>query len=260
MYGYAGDSAAATTLAPFTSPTPNADPAAAGTQAGALGQATASATGTGTQSTLSQALSSVPNLLQNLASGSNPGSNALLDLFNSSPIQYFEILAEDTLGVGVFSYGVNFAVSGVCLTVAPFISGALTPLAPGLAAAPEAAASALPDAGLADGLGSTLLGSPSSGIGTSTSAGLGAGGVSAGLDEAASVGGLSVPPSWGTASPAVRLAAKTLPMAGADALPQAETAAPGGFYGGMPPMVRWQVSSTRQKPRKAVIDPTRVEP
>jgi PPE-SVP subfamily C-terminal region len=60
--------------------------------------------------------------------------------------------------------------------------------------------------------------------------------VSAGLGEAATVGGLSVPQSWATASPAIRLAATALPAAGLDGLPQAGAAGPGGF-GGMPPMV-----------------------
>jgi PPE-SVP subfamily C-terminal region len=47
---------------------------------------------------------------------------------------------------------------------------------------------------------------------------------------------LSVPPSWGTASPTIRLAATALPAAGLDGLPEVGPAGFGGF-GGMPPMV-----------------------
>jgi PPE-SVP subfamily C-terminal region len=67
--------------------------------------------------------------------------------------------------------------------------------------------------------------------------------VSAGLGKAATVGALSVPQSWATASPAIRLAATALPAAGLDALPQAGAAGLGGF-GGMP-MVGGVVNAPR---------------
>jgi PPE-repeat protein len=51
MYGYAGASAAATTLTPFSAPTQNTNPAGTGTQAAAVASA-----GTGTPSALSQLL------------------------------------------------------------------------------------------------------------------------------------------------------------------------------------------------------------
>jgi PPE-repeat protein len=83
--------------------------------------------------------------------------------------------------------------------------------------------------------GSALVGSYGSGM-TSGSAGLGGAGVSGGLGQAASVGQLSVPQSWATASPAIRLAAAALPTAGLDGLPAAAAAGPGGWVGGMPPI------------------------
>jgi PPE-repeat protein len=73
---------------------------------------------------------------------------------------------------------------------------------------------------------------------------VGGGGVSAGLGGAATVGGLSVPQSWATASPAIRLAAAALPAAGLDGLPQAGTAGLGGWSGGMP-MVGGVVNASR---------------
>jgi hypothetical protein len=59
--------------------------------------------------------------------------------------------------------------------------------------------------------------------------------VSAGLGGAATVGALSVPQSWATAAPAIRLAATALPAAGLDGLPEVGPAGFGGF-GGMPMM------------------------
>src|ERR1700678_466150 len=68
MYGYAGASAAATTLTPFSAPTQNTNPAGTGTQAAAVTQAAASPAGA-TPNTLSQ----VANMLQ------SPASTALAD-------------------------------------------------------------------------------------------------------------------------------------------------------------------------------------
>ncbi|MGB6203134.1 PPE family protein, partial [Mycolicibacter algericus] len=70
MYGYAGASAAASTLTPFTSPHPSTSPSGLTGQAAALTQATATSAATNTQSALSQesqAMSAVPTTLQGLA-------------------------------------------------------------------------------------------------------------------------------------------------------------------------------------------------
>jgi PPE-repeat protein len=221
MYGYAGASSAATTLTPFTAPPQTSSPAGTATQAAAVGQAGASSAGTA-QAALSQ-MTAVPSALNDLASGSFPGSNLLLDFFDSSPIQAFESVAEDTLGLGIFSYGTNFAASGILLTIAPPLAVAFNPLAQALSAPAAAAAApalAASQAGPAPGLaGASGVGGP----------------LSAGLGEAASVGGLSVPPSWGAASPAIRLAASALPATALDGMPEAG-APGGGFFGGMPPM------------------------
>ncbi|WP_245847419.1 PPE family protein [Mycobacterium szulgai] len=68
MYSYAGASAAATTLTPFTAPAQNADPAAQPTLAQVIAQ-----------------ISSVPNLLQGLASGTSVDPIALLDSMLADP-------------------------------------------------------------------------------------------------------------------------------------------------------------------------------
>jgi PPE-repeat protein len=210
MYGYAGASAAATTVTPFTSPPQTTNPAGTSTQAAAVTQAAASPAGAA-----QNMLAGVPNTLQSLASGGLPNSISapLLSGLNSPGSLAFSDLIGDA------------GTDAATLTIPSFFStvalAALQPLYMGIPAAPAAAA------GLAD-----LAGSHGSGPGGAA----GGAGVSAGLGEAATVGGLSVPQSWATESPAIRLAATALPAAGLDGLPQAGAAGPGGF-GGMPPMV-----------------------
>ena len=68
MYGYAGNSAAASTLTAFTAPPSTTNQAGVASQAAAVAQAAGTSTGAGVQSTLSQLTSAVPTALQNLAS------------------------------------------------------------------------------------------------------------------------------------------------------------------------------------------------
>ena len=68
MYGYAGNSAAASTLTAFTAPPSTTNQAGVASQAAAVTQAAGASTGAGVQSTLSQLTSAVPTTLQNLAS------------------------------------------------------------------------------------------------------------------------------------------------------------------------------------------------
>ncbi|OBI43384.1 PPE family protein [Mycobacterium sp. E796] len=210
MYAYAGASAAATTLTPFGTPAQTTDQAGIASQAVAVGQATG-APAASLQSTLTQLLNAVPNALQGLASGGP--AQWLLDLLNSAPVQAFEGLMFGTSGYqNLFSTGA-FLASGVSFLVAPFenpwIQSGL------VLSAPTVAVSDVSGVPLATG--STLANSVR--------------GVDASAGRAASIGGLSVPQSWGSAAPQIRLAATGLPMAGADALPQAGSM---GLLGGMP--------------------------
>jgi PPE-repeat protein len=232
MYGYAGASAAATRLTPFSAPPQTTNPAGTTTQGAAVTQAAASATGSGAQSTLS----GVPNLLHGLSSGSFSPSGSLVNFLNSYPFHVFNQLSTDTSGYEILSEGLNFDASGLMLTIAPPVAAFWNPLVSALSA-PVSAAPSLSGAGALDaGLGSTstLAGSYGAAAGAPGPAGTGGAGVSAGLGDAAAVGKLSVPASWG-APPTVRLAATALPMDGLQGVPQAGAAAP-GFYGGMPPM------------------------
>jgi PPE-repeat protein len=209
MYGYAGASAAATTVTPFTSPPPTTNPAGTSTQAAAVTHAAASPAGAA-----QNMLSGVPNTLQSLASGGLPNAvtAVLTSGLNSPASQALQPLAAFTGGYLHLGIPGLFAAPGFLISLAPLYAAAI----------PDTALAA-PEAGLAE-----LAGSHGSGPGGA--------GVSAGLGRAATVGGLSVPQSWATESPAIRLAATALPAAGLDGLPQAGAAGFGGF-GGMPPMV-----------------------
>ncbi|WP_438502047.1 PPE family protein [Mycobacterium paraseoulense] len=216
MYGYAGASAAATRLTPFAAPPQTTNQSGTTNQDSAVVKAMATG-GSNTTSTLSN----IPNLLQNSSTGatgssaSSAGSGSLVDLFNN--------FSENTIGYQILSEGLNFDASGALLTLAPPVAAAWNPLVNSLSAPASAASQVSGGAGS----GSALVNASGSGAGASP-------GVSAGLGEAASVGKLSVPSSWGT-SPAIRLAATALPSPGLDGLPHAGAVAP-GFYGGMPPM------------------------
>jgi PPE-repeat protein len=228
MYGYAGASASATALTPFTSPTQNTDPAGAGTQAAAVASATGTSTGTA-----QNALAQVTSTLQSLASGAPNPVMVVTNGLNSPLNQALEAF------IGSVGGDATYPIGGLLITVG--VLGLLTPLIHAVVgAAPAVAVSAVP-AVPAGGLG-TLAGSYGSGAG---SAGLGGAGVSAGLGRAGAVGGLSVPQSWATAAPAIRLAATALPAAGLDGLPEAGAAAPPGWFGGMPPMMGGVVNAPR---------------
>jgi PPE-repeat protein len=216
MYGYAGASAAATALSPFNPPPPTTNPAGTGTQAAAVTHAAASPAGAA-----QNLLSGVPNTLQSLASGRIPdaATAAIMSGLNSPGNQAVEGLISQIGLDASDATESSFPFIGVVNYFAPLYAGIPT------AAAAEAEA-ALPEAVLPDL--ADLAGSHASGMGGA--------GVSAGLGQAATVGGLSVPQSWATESPAIRLAATALPVAGLDGVPQAGSAGLGGWSGGMPMM------------------------
>jgi PPE-repeat protein len=226
MYGYAGASAAATTLSPFSSPPPTTNPAGAGTQAAAVTHAAASPAGA-TPNMFSQ----VANMLRSPAStwAANAVLGPAMSLVNSPGSQALNKFGGAFGTFGSMVFDTQFDGAAVTSILRPLMAG--MPAAPAAAAA-AAPAIAAPNVGLG-GLAGGLAGSLGGG-----------GGVSAGLGRAATVGGLSVPQSWATASPAVRLAATALPAAGLDGWPQAGAAGLGGWSGGLP-MVGGVVNASR---------------
>jgi len=227
MYGYAGASASATTLTPFTSPTQNTNPAGTGAQAAAVISAASTSTGTA-QNAVTQAEAAISQGIVNALTG--PVITEFISV-NTATQSYLAAFK-----------GVAFVTSGLQFLF-PSIANAGTgkALAAASAASAASAVSGAPEAGLG-----TLAGSYGSGVGAAGSAGLGGAGVSAGLGRAASVGGLSVPQSWATAAPAIRLAATSLPAGALDGVPQAGAAGSPGFFGGMPPMLGGVVNAPRK--------------
>jgi PPE-repeat protein len=169
MYGYAGSSAAASTLTPFVAP-----PATT---------TVSQAAGTGTSAPLSQLVTSVPAALQGLASpatstSAGSGLQGLLDLLtgNSTSTTGFSGLFNELFssnGLGLNANIWNTIFSSGFYTPANTL-GAFTSLFGGAVAAPAA------------GLGE--LG----GLGGSVSAALGRG---------TAIGALAVPPSWTVVPP-----------------------------------------------------------
>jgi PPE-repeat protein len=233
MYGYAGSSAAASTFAPFAQPPPTTSAAATAAQTAAVGQATGAVTRTG----LSQLVSTVPAALQGLAgpasSTSTSGLSGILDLLagNGSGSGLSEIFSDlfSSNGLGlnanlwntIFSSG--FYMPGNWL-------GTMTDLAGlgGAGAAADVAETAAGDAAAgvaaADGVGSALAG-PLGGMGELGGLGSAA---SAALGKAASIGPLSVPPSWTAVTP---VASPLPPLLGSTPM-----SAPPAVAAGMPGM------------------------
>jgi PPE-repeat protein len=215
MYGYAGSSAVAAQVTPFSSAPQTTSSAGQGAQAGAAAQAGGTSTSTGVQSALSQAMSTVPNSLQQLASplssaGVNPfapGSNTattgiagFLNFLSGQSGSAVGSLLNSAMGNGFLSGNwVNPASISPAVTTAfgdiGFLAvagqsfGGMNPALLTGASAPAAmSAAGLSHASSAMG----ALGSPS----------LGGSAVSAGVGRATLVGTMSVPHSWAAATPA----------------------------------------------------------
>ncbi|OBI52156.1 PPE family protein [Mycobacterium sp. E796] len=225
MYGYAGASAAATKLTAFTAPPETTDQAGAATQAAAVSQAAASAAGPSADSGLTQLLNLVPSALQSLGLGGAFDPAALLQTVLSSPTgAALNVLTTNLGNWSLVVSGPLFTASGIT----PLLGGLY-----GLALPAAAAADVAPDLGAVAAASDVA---PAAGLGTLAGSYTGAP-VSAGLGEAASIGKLSVPESW-VSSPAIRLVGSASPLAtaGLDGLAPAGAAAPGGFFGGIPPV------------------------
>jgi PPE-repeat protein len=229
MYGYAGASAAATRLTPFSSPPPTTNPAGTSTQAAAVTHAAASPAGAA-QNLLSQ----LPDTLQSLASRPNQipdaATAAIMSVLNTPGVAALQKLVA-TFVEFENDFQISFFIPTAALSVlAVPINDTAKEM--GLAGAAAAAAAA------------PAVAAPKGALGAVVGPLGGGGGVSAGLGRAVTVGGLSVPQSWGAASPAIRLAATALPAAGLDGVPEVGAAGLGGWSGGLP-MVGGVVNASR---------------
>jgi PPE-repeat protein len=249
MYGYAGSSAAAATVTPFSSPPQTSNPTAAASQAGAVSQATGTSASTGVQSTLSQVVSTVPSTLQQLASPLSaasvnpfaPGSNTattgiagFLNLLSGQTQSAFGsfltsgfsngILSGNWLNPASISPAVTTAFGDIgFLAVAGQSVGGFNPALFSAATAPAA-------------VSTVGLGHVGSAIGSVGSSGLGGSGVSAGVGRATLVGTMSVPQSWAPAAPAASPALTASPAEGWYMPPGVEEASATQGTPGMPGM------------------------
>lgn len=198
MYSYAGNSAAASKMTPFAAPPPTTNPAGLAGQSGAVAQATSTSAATNTQMALSQFTSAAPTALQSLGSpmaASGSGSGPLGGLFDGN------VIPGMTTG-DVANVISNFMSS----SFSPMSVAGMTQVGADLAVIRGAMLDAADPLSLG-GLDAAELVLPASGAGMAPSglAGLGGAGaaMSATMGQATSVGALSVPQSWSTATPAV---------------------------------------------------------
>ncbi|RFZ14383.1 putative PPE family protein PPE29 [Mycobacterium marinum] len=209
MYCYAGASATAAKVTPFTPPQSIVNPAGLVGQGAAVAQATGTSVSTDAQAMLSQVISTVPTALQQLASP----TSAMSSLSSLSPA------LSVTSSVGWISSAV-LSNANQLHSLMPAVS------AIGQTASGSGLTSGLAS-GLAWGLGPGALGSPGS-------VGLGGAAVSADTGRAALIGALSVPQSWTAAAPAINPAATALSSTGLSAASAAEAGEPASVLGGMP--------------------------
>jgi PPE-repeat protein len=209
MYGYAGNSSAASALTPFDQPPQTTNESGPANQAAATGQAAGSAAGTNAQSAASP-LSAAPQALQGLtspATSAQAGSSGVLgSLLSGLPAAgtdpslaaAYTGLAASLFGSFIIdsagSFGIDSAGSFGIDLIGVDLAEAFGWGANGLLASGGAAPVTVPAAPLTAGLG-----------------------------QAASVGGLSVPQAWTVAAPAIQQAGTNtaLTASAAEAAPAA---------------------------------------
>jgi len=195
MYGYAGQSAAASQLTPFTSPPQTTN----------SGGSTAASHAAGT-SRLASLMSTVPPSLQSLATPAAADPSSLQTVLDDIlPLEIGLELFESTGPASLPSRNALVANTfGFALATRGFQTGELpAPLVPGVLYPP---------------------------VGVSASAPVT---MSAVLGEAGTVGAVSVPPSWAVATPQVRLAATVLRGAGQAGVPLAAGVGGANVFGQM---------------------------
>ncbi|BBZ12469.1 hypothetical protein MBRA_26640 [Mycobacterium branderi] len=219
MYGYAGSSASATALTPFTDPPQTTSPGSSGRQAAAVAHAAGTSAGNvqSTVSSVPQAFSAVPGTLQSLAAPAAAPADPLgtlsdlISIFLDAPAALATFFADIPLGtVGVVSLPLSIIGAGTGLHTDEIVSGwAGQEPWPGTGERPPTEFKG-------------IITGPVAPAGTAPAAA-----ASAALGEANTVGALSVPPTWTIATPAVRPVAVTLPAlpeAGVGAIPAAAAA------------------------------------
>lgn len=210
MIGYAGAAAAATRLTPFAEPdqTTTTDSA----QPDAVAQAVGTAAGNTHNAVAQQPFSAVPNLLNSAALAPAP--------VDPTPVTDLLGLESDLIAIfldGPASVaGLSIDTPGTLIAVPFDVAGALTGFHTDDIVSGWAGVQSWPGTGAVPPSPFPVITNPAGGFGSLASAGLG---------QANTVGGLSVPPGWTAAAPAIRPAALVLPTTTAGAVAEAAAAA-----------------------------------
>ena len=219
MYGYAGASATAAQVTPFTTPPQTTNPTGLTGQAGAAAQAAGTSSGTDVETLLSsgpQLISGMPQALQSLASPQGLESVASSATDSSSSSSSTSALSM----LSTLSTPLRMATMPMSMLSKLFTTGST-------ANAARAVSTAANELGAAQSAG---IGSGASVL-ASTGFGAGAPAVSTSIGQATSVGALSVPSAW--AAPSTSATAAAMPFGGATSIPAAQ----GGAHTAMPPMM-----------------------
>jgi PPE-repeat protein len=222
MYGYAGASATAAQVTPFSTPPQTTNPGGLAAQTAATAQAAGTSGGTDVETLMSsgpQLMSGTPQALQSLASPQSLASltSSATDTSSSSTSSTSSLSMLNSL-----STPLRMATMPMSMLSRLFTAGSTANAARAASTAANELGAAQ-SAGFGSGTGALTL----TGIG-----GVGTPAVSAGMGQATSVGPLSVPSAWGSAATAASPAA-TVPFTGAGAVPAAHA----GTAAGMPPMM-----------------------
>jgi PPE-repeat protein len=237
MYGYAGSSAAASQLTPFTEPPQATNPAAEPLQTAAVTQATSTSSASNIGTELAQFINSLPTALQNLATGllDSPTTGSTNLLSGLSLPQLASLSLPPGLQTDLTNWNTiwstltgSYSLQGwTAIPGGPFLSfgqayawGQNGQGAAAFLAGPKPITGAL--APLASELGTPHL-----------SAAFGAGPVSGSMGRAALVGSMSVPQGWTQAAPEIRTLAAALPTNLAAAVPEVSLANQGGIFSQM---------------------------
>ncbi|ORA16028.1 PPE family protein [Mycobacterium arosiense] len=219
MYGYAGSSAAATQLTPFTAPPTTTNGDGETNQSAAIASAMQSSTSSNVETALSQAVSQAPAAAQSgttsaaatsatglpLSLGDATGAlTSFNNVLNAATGPYspggFATVAKSYINLALNIGGQSRALASIGSVLHPARIGLLAPL-----------------------LHSDLL--------TGSTAIHSAGTVSAAVGRAEVIGTMSVPANWASAVPAVRTLASELPETMVDAAPALATNAEAGMFG-----------------------------
>jgi PPE-repeat protein len=219
MYAYAAGAAQAATLTPFGEPAQTTNPSGPAGQAAAVAQAVDSA-----QTELPQLMSLIPASLQQLAApaAANPFDAISQTGIFADLLNFLDGADGNAIGVFLNSDFVNGLVSAGFVApglLVPSTTDAIADVNAVAEGAEPDAASAAAGAGVADTAATTATITQS-----------GAGGVTAGTNQAAMIGRLSVPASWTTAVEVANHGGVALPGAGSTgtaAVPAAAAGTPG---------------------------------